>query len=650
VIATLRAIETQTQQATLSVTTTPTGSTVTNINTGYVYCQTTPCNVLVTVPPNSVNIKISKQGYGDWTNLIYLYAGQTTNVTASLQATAVVEKATLSVTSTPSGATVTNINTGYVYCQTTPCNVQVAVPANSVNIKVSKSGYGDWTNLIYLYAGQTTNVTATLSATASTQATLSVTSTPTGATVTNIDTGFVYCTSTPCAPQISVPPNSINIKVSKTGYSDWTNLVYIYAGRTTDVTATLNATASVSTQATLSVTTTPTGAIVTNINTGYVYCQTTPCNVQVAVPPNSVNIKVSKSGYGDWTNLIYLYAGQTTNVTASLQATAVVEKATLSVTSTPSGAAVTNINSGYVYCAATPCTVELDVPPNSANIKVSKSGYSDWTNLIYLYAGQITNVSATLLAVASTEATLSVTSTPTGATVTNIDTNVVYCTATPCTARISVPPNSINIKISKQGYGDWTNLVYIYAGRTTDVTATLTATVPVSTAATLSVTSNPTGATVTNINTGYVYCQTTPCNVQVAVPPNSVNIKVSKSDYSDWTNLIYLYAGQTTNVSATLLASAPVPAPAPVPATKAPSSVSVSITSTGFTPSSFTIAAQGTILFTNNDKVTHNIKGDIIGGDTKPGVQLKVVAPAKAGAYSFYSGYYPKLIGKIQVE
>src|SRR3989339_164246 len=74
------------------------------------------------------------------------------------------DSSTLSVTSTPSGATVSNINTGQVYCQQTPCSVQVTVPPNSVNIKISLAGYYDWTYLVYLYANQTTNVSASLSA------------------------------------------------------------------------------------------------------------------------------------------------------------------------------------------------------------------------------------------------------------------------------------------------------------------------------------------------------------------------------------------------------------------------------------------------------------------------------------------------------
>jgi len=88
----------------------------------------------------------------------------------------VISSATLSLSSTPSGATVTNIDSGYSYCQSTPCNsVQVAVPPNSVNIKISKTGYYDWTNLIYVYSGQTTNVSATLSAISATTNTSSST-------------------------------------------------------------------------------------------------------------------------------------------------------------------------------------------------------------------------------------------------------------------------------------------------------------------------------------------------------------------------------------------------------------------------------------------------------------------------------------------
>src|SRR3989338_3329627 len=75
--------------------------------------------------------------------------------------------------------------------------------------------------------------------------------------------------------------------------------------------------------------------------------------------------------------------------------------------------------------------------------------------------------------------------------------------------------------------------------------------------ATLSVSSNPSGGTVTNINTGYQYCSPTPCSAQVTVPPNSINIRVTRDGYYDWTYLVYVYANQTTSVSAQLLSMDP---------------------------------------------------------------------------------------------
>ncbi len=110
--------------------------------------------------------------------------------------------------------------------------------------------------------------------------------------------------------------------------------------------------------------------------------------------------------------------------------------------------------------------------------------------------------------------------------------------------------------------GSAKSVTAVFSPQTTTSPSPTTSTSP--TSAMLSVSSTPSGATVTNINTGYVYCQSTPCNVQVAVPPNSVNIKVSKTGYSNWTNLIYLYSGQTTNVNAALLAStSPSTTPSP---------------------------------------------------------------------------------------
>ena len=88
--------------------------------------------------------------------------------------------------------------------------------------------------------------------------------------------------------------------------------------------------------------------------------------------------------------------------------------------------------------------------------------------------------------------------------------------------------------------------------------------------------STPSGAAVSNINSGFVFCQSTPCTAQVAVPPNSINIQISKTGYSNWTNLVYAYSGDTTIVNATLLVNSPTPTPTPTPI---PNTVPITVTS-----------------------------------------------------------------------
>lgn len=86
--------------------------------------------------------------------------------------------------------------------------------------------------------------------------------------------------------------------------------------------------------------------------------------------------------------------------------------------------------------------------------------------------------------------------------------------------------------------------------------------------------STPSGATVSNINSGYVYCQSTPCVAQVAYA-SSFNIQISKTGYSNWTNLVYAFASATKVVEATLtLAPTPTPTPTPSSVILAPTSVS----------------------------------------------------------------------------
>lgn len=79
-----------------------------------------------------------------------------------------------------------------------------------------------------------------------------------------------------------------------------------------------------------------------------------------------------------------------------------------------------------------------------------------------------------------------------------------------------------------------------------------------STTTTLSIISNPSEASVTNIDSGSVVCESTPCTKIVSVPPSSVNLKIRKSGYDDRVENVALRPFNT-DVNVTLLITCPGP-------------------------------------------------------------------------------------------
>ncbi|OHB17384.1 MAG: hypothetical protein A2749_02025 [Parcubacteria group bacterium RIFCSPHIGHO2_01_FULL_45_26] len=72
--------------------------------------------------------------------------------------------ATVVISSQPSGATAVDADSGYVYCQSTPCTVSIAVPPTSRNFIFSKAGYLSKTSRFYFVESTTTQfISVTLS-------------------------------------------------------------------------------------------------------------------------------------------------------------------------------------------------------------------------------------------------------------------------------------------------------------------------------------------------------------------------------------------------------------------------------------------------------------------------------------------------------
>lgn len=363
------------------------------------YEGTTPTIVPVSSTGNpSHHIRITKPGYYDWEQTYSgnPFAGETITIDADLLFIPVTQEPTITIggdrgyyyiSSSPSGANVYFDNS---YKGTTPLTVTVyttGTPGHTIS--VSLPGYSTWTNY---YAGnpspdQTVYVSASLSPVQN-YGSISVDTSPTGA-IAVLDGGSSQVT--PCTFN-NVYPGSHSLYVSKSGYQSKTTSASVTAGRNTQVTVYLSQIPP---------------------NTGSLYVVSTPQGAGVYVDGNYYGpapqivsgmstgyhaVRLSLSGFQDWTGSVYVTGGETTRVTQTLtvgpttQPTYSPGTGGLAISSNPIGAQVYLDNN---YLGLTPLTSPA-VQAGSHVVLLKLSGYADWQGTVQVNSGQVTPVDATL--------------------------------------------------------------------------------------------------------------------------------------------------------------------------------------------------------------------------------------------------------------
>lgn len=225
---------------------------------------------------------------------------------------------------------------------------------------------------------------------------ISVSSSPSGARV-SID--GTYRGITPAT--ITEYPGSHTVLVQMSGYSDYSQQVYVTADTTQFVTATLSPVPPVSSGSLLVVSSPP----VANVYLDGNYRGQTDSGGSLVISnlaPRSYQVEVSKSRYYDYTAAVTVYQGQQAYVQATLvpvsptviPTTSPVPGGTgsLSISSSPSGAQVyiDNVFRGY-----TPSVYD-GLAQGMHSVTLKNPGYVDFQAQFQVAAGQTTNLAATL--------------------------------------------------------------------------------------------------------------------------------------------------------------------------------------------------------------------------------------------------------------
>jgi hypothetical protein len=424
------------------------------------------------LPSGKYTVKISKTGYEDSVKTVTVpeHSSTTHSVTLKKRVTA----GTLIVRSDPSGATVLigGSNSG-----TTPLTLDKQAPGK-YSIRIQKSGYADYTTSATVVAGQTTTVRAgmtdlptTTTTVVPTTGTLSITSSPTGATV-YVDGVSKGATSKTLS---GVSAGTHTVRVVKSGYQEYSETVRVTAGRTTTVSASLikngaSSLAPVVTTTTIPVTTTKTTAV----PTGTLSIRSSPTGATVyvddvskgatsktlsGVSAGTHTVRVVKSGYQEYSETVRVTAGRTTTVSASLikngasslapvvttttipvttTKTTAVPTGTLSIRSSPTGATV------YVDGVSKGITSKIlsSVSAGTHTVRVVKSGYQEYSETVEVAAGKTTKVSAKM--VKNGASSLAPVVTTTRVPVTTTAAGIIRTTTSPSSGRTGTTPAPVS--------------------------------------------------------------------------------------------------------------------------------------------------------------------------------------------------------------
>ncbi len=255
-------------------------------------------------------------------------------------------------------------------------------------------------------------------------------------------------------------------------------------------------------------------------------------------------ITVYLEGYYDWSKKVQVQVDQTTYVHAQLKPK---HKPTppppttgaISVASTPSGATIyVDTYLGWSYKGKTPNTI-TGVSPDYYTIKLSLTGYQDWTKKIHVAAGETARIRATM---SQATGSISVTSTPSDALMYLDD---QYKGKTPHTIT-AVSPGYHIIKLTLADYLDWPKEVHVAAGETSCFDVKLT---PI--LGSISVTSSPSDATI------YLddrYRGKTPHRV-AEVSSGNHTLRLTLDGYQDWSTDLQVSVGETSDVAAMMIPS-----------------------------------------------------------------------------------------------
>ncbi|MFA5237597.1 MAG: PEGA domain-containing protein [Methanoregula sp.] len=345
-------------------------------------------------------ITVTKSGYKEWSGSLSRMPADNEHVAVYATLNPLTTAPTTIITTVPP------VTTGSIYTQSSPSGAAIYLNGNfqgyapltiqsltqgSYSLKATLSGYTPDTALVNVYAGQTATYYPVLSQSPQPHqtGTVYVTSNPDYASVYADGT---YYGKTPLT--VSLYPGSHQIVLKLSGYNDYSTTVGVTAGQSQNLPVMM----STAIYGSFTLTSVPgakvymDSALLGTTNSAGIFQQS-------GITSGNHLFKVTASGYNDWMNTIYIKANSVTSIPATLSPkgvspTPVQQTGGIAIASSPTNAEtyVDNLFRGY-----TPVTV-TDLSPGDHVIRLSETGYVDYTTTTTVTSGQTAPLAATLAA------------------------------------------------------------------------------------------------------------------------------------------------------------------------------------------------------------------------------------------------------------
>ncbi|MCU0633157.1 MAG: PEGA domain-containing protein [Methanolinea sp.] len=289
---------------TIRVTSSPSGATSTLDRS---QSQSTPFTY-TSVPVGNHEVSVYLSGYQTYYTSVTVQQGQTAEVYAQLSP--VITSGALSVISTPESAAV---YVDGVYRGVTLTTVGNLAPGQHT-VVLSKSGYKDWMGQVSIQTGVVTSISPILEKDPEpVSGTVSISSVPPGA---DVYADGIYVGQTRAGSPLvftRVAPGTHTLLLTRTGYQDSATTGVVRAGENYALILTLTQNPQ-STTGGISIVSSPSG---TEVFLNNVYRGPSPLTIG-SLPEGNYPVLLRLSGYQDWQSEIPVTAGQTVQVTATM--------------------------------------------------------------------------------------------------------------------------------------------------------------------------------------------------------------------------------------------------------------------------------------------------------------------------------------------